>query len=63
MRTRGCTDQPANVKKSLANSEPSTHGTKQTCRGACYFVRFWGEADMRDHVAWTAVVVIDPKRT
>jgi hypothetical protein len=26
-RTHGCTDQPANVKKSLANSEPSTHGT------------------------------------
>jgi hypothetical protein len=23
-----CTDQPANVKKSLANSEPSTHGTR-----------------------------------
>jgi hypothetical protein len=22
----GCTDQPANVKKTLANSEPSTHG-------------------------------------
>src|SRR5256885_1322848 len=28
-RTHGCTDQPANVKKSLANSEPSTHGTSQ----------------------------------
>jgi hypothetical protein len=27
-RTHGCTDQPANVKKTLANSEPSTHGTK-----------------------------------
>jgi hypothetical protein len=26
-RTHGCTDRPANVKKSLANSEPSTHGT------------------------------------
>src|SRR5262249_9107593 len=25
-RTHGCTDQPANVKKTLANSEPSTHG-------------------------------------
>jgi hypothetical protein len=32
-RTHGCTDQPANVKKSLANSEPSTHGTK--CRHHC----------------------------
>src|SRR5258707_10051849 len=28
-RTHGCTDQPANVKKSLANSEPSPHGTKR----------------------------------
>jgi len=27
---------PANVKKALANSEPSTHGTKRTCR----YVRF-----------------------
>jgi hypothetical protein len=26
-RTHGCTDQPASVKKTLANSEPSTHGT------------------------------------
>jgi hypothetical protein len=31
-RTHGCTDQPANVKKTLANSEPSTHGTCATCR-------------------------------
>ena len=31
-RTHGCTDQPANVKKTLANSEPSTHGTKRTCQ-------------------------------
>jgi hypothetical protein len=30
-RTHGCTDQPANVKKTLANSEPSTHGTKRRC--------------------------------
>ena len=29
-RTHGCTDQPANVKKTLANSEPSTHGTSET---------------------------------
>src|SRR5215471_12055831 len=28
-RTHGCTDQPAGVKKVLANSEPSTHGTKR----------------------------------
>jgi hypothetical protein len=28
------------VKKSLANSEPSTHGTKRTCRDDPLFVRF-----------------------
>jgi len=28
-RTHGCTDQPASVKKTLANSEPSTHGTSR----------------------------------
>ena|SRR5437773_3081401 len=33
-RTHGCTDQPANVKKTLANSEPSTHGTRaSSCSG------------------------------
>lgn len=31
-RTHGCTDQPAGVKKVLANSEPSTHGTSETSR-------------------------------
>ena len=34
-RTHGCTDQPANVKKTLANSEPSTHGTKCGYRHVC----------------------------
>ena len=29
-RTHGCTDQPAGVKKVLANPEPSTHGTSRT---------------------------------
>ena len=47
-RTHGCTDQPANVKKTLANSEPSTHGTKRTYRDDLPFVRFRGEADMRE---------------
>src|SRR5947209_3982444 len=41
-RTHGCTDQPANVKKTLANSEPSTHGTKRTYRHDLLFVRFRG---------------------
>src|SRR5271169_22262 len=30
-RTHGCTDQACYVKILLANSEPSTHGTKRTC--------------------------------
>jgi hypothetical protein len=36
-RTHGCTDQPANVKKTLANSEPSTHGIKRhaDCADEC----------------------------
>src|SRR5262249_52443366 len=39
-RTHGCTDQPANVKKTLANSEPSTHGTKRTFASASVDVCF-----------------------
>src|SRR5262245_6252409 len=50
-RTHGCTDQPANVKKTLANSEPSTHGTKQTCRPARSMSAYWGKADSR----WTVL--------
>src|SRR5262245_17640504 len=34
-------------EKSLANSEPSTHGTKQTFRDSSYFVRFRGKADIQ----------------
>jgi hypothetical protein len=45
-RTHGCTDQPANVKKTLANSEPSTHGTKRTFQDVGPFVRFRAKADM-----------------
>jgi hypothetical protein len=62
-RTHGCTDQPANVKKTLANSEPSTHGTKQTYRGVYYFVGFRGEADIHPRAASTASVAIDSKPT
>src|SRR5271170_8378184 len=36
-RTHGCTDQACNVKILLANSEPSTHGTKR---------RFWSVCPM-----------------
>ena len=38
----------ANVKKVLANSEPSTHGTKRTCRvAAALMSAFGGKADIR----------------
>ena len=37
----------ANVKKALANSEPSTHGTFRTIAAVHQLVGFWGEADKR----------------
>jgi hypothetical protein len=36
----------ANVKKALANSEPSTHGPKQTSLAAPHMSAFGGKADM-----------------
>jgi hypothetical protein len=36
----------ANVKKVLANSEPSTHGTKRTSASAPHMSAFGGKADM-----------------
>jgi len=45
-RTHGCTDQPANVKKTLANSEPSTHGTKRTCSSRWLMSAYGGQADI-----------------
>jgi hypothetical protein len=36
------------VKKALANSEPSTHGTKRTITALQQFVCFWGTADIAD---------------
>ena len=36
----------ANVKKVLANSEPSTHGTKRTWACALHMSAFGGKADM-----------------
>jgi hypothetical protein len=41
-----CTDQPANVKKTLANSEPSTHGTSHRFAATQHFGRFRSEADI-----------------
>jgi hypothetical protein len=37
----------ANVKKALANSEPSTHGTKRRFAATQQFGRFWSEADIQ----------------
>src|SRR5262249_20717964 len=39
---------------------PAFGSTKQTYRGACYFVRFRGEADMLRRIAWIASVADDP---
>ena len=36
----------AYVKKALANSEPSTHGTKRTIPDVCYPVAVEGKADV-----------------
>jgi hypothetical protein len=36
-----------NVKKALANSEPSTHGISRHIAAARYFDRFRGEADIQ----------------
>ena len=46
-RTHGCTDQPANVKKTLANSEPSTHGTLRQFPPPANSNAIGGEADIR----------------
>ena len=46
-RTHGCTDQPANVKKTLANSEPSTHGTSRARHEARLESAFAGKRDIR----------------
>jgi len=35
-----------NVKKALANSEPSTHGTFETCRDVRSMVAIGGKADV-----------------
>jgi hypothetical protein len=37
----------ANVKKALANSEPSTHGTSRHCAATQQFSRFRSKADIQ----------------
>jgi hypothetical protein len=43
-RTHGCTDQACDVKISLANPEPSTHGHKVDGPKASPDVRFRGDS-------------------
>ena len=45
-RTHGSTDQACDVKISLANPEPSTHGTKRTSGNVRPMFAFGGEADI-----------------
>jgi hypothetical protein len=42
------------VKKTLANSEPSTHGTKRTFRDVCYSSASGGKADISQR--WRTIV-------
>ena len=62
-RTHGCTDQPANVKKTLANSEPSTHGTSRRFVVTHQSGRYGGEADMPRASPAYLCDANDPKRT
>ena len=41
-RTHGCSDQTCDVKKVLANTEPSTHGTFETFGALSEKVCSWG---------------------
>src|SRR5260370_34026343 len=45
-RTHGCTDQACDVKISLANPEPSTHGTFRKCRLQRRTSAFGAKADL-----------------
>jgi len=51
----------AYVKKALANSEPSTHGTSRTCQ-SCTIMSAWRG---RPEIIWTfwAFPLMDPTRT
>jgi hypothetical protein len=46
-RTHGRTDQQCDVKISLANPEPSTHGTLQRSADSRFFVRYRGITEVR----------------
>src|SRR6187431_3188239 len=53
----------ANVKKALANSEPSTHGPSRHFAATQQFGRFRIEADIERFSVCTDSVANDPKHT
>src|ERR1039457_4207659 len=53
----------ANVKKALANSEPSTHGTKRTIAALQQFGRYWTNNGQREAPGLNGSAANDPKRT
>jgi hypothetical protein len=53
----------ANVKKALANSEPSTHGTKRTIAALQQFVRYWGHSGQKWILACNGLSANDPQQT
>jgi hypothetical protein len=51
-RTHGSTDQPCIIlKKTLANREPSTHGTQQTSISTLNMSAFGGKTNISDWLA------------
>ena len=50
-----------NVKKALANTEPSTHGTKRKCRTYLGDVRCW--VNSGSHLLALSISEFDPTRT
>jgi hypothetical protein len=48
-------------QENFAAMRMSPFGTKRTERDVCYFVRFWGEADMHSHVTWITLAVDAPE--
>jgi hypothetical protein len=54
--------KPANVKKALANSGPSTHGTSRHSPCCNIFGRYWGHSGRWSARGLNRSVAIDPKR-
>src|ERR1017187_5553883 len=53
----------ANVKKALANSEPSTHGTKRTIAALQQFGRYWTNNGQREAPGLNGSAANDPYAT